>query len=333
MGARNGAVYFARFMRRLVLGLLLAMSAASCGPNGAGKPGEQPTPPPENLASEKFDVGTGYEGLAWGTSREEVLKKHPDAKPSAKNPKVLVRASKIAGDWPATEAYFFGERGLEEVEIKIEPKRSPQEAAALGISLDRRFKGTHETSLADDHMYQLAWFGEDTDVRLTYDLRESMTAGPVITFAMRTAARPTATVSSAPSTPSPGGSPAKQFSNGIRGARKLGLALTGASAEPGRLTLIYGDAQKAVELIVTSNPKTGEVLGYVELPRSAKKGNQRSAEAVLDTELKKGDVTKIVFGGKAGFEHLITVWFGDRFVTLDPKADNLLAGGSYAKPE
>lgn len=319
-------------MRRFAIGLLLLVGVQACGPgDGAGKPGEQPTPPPENLASEAFKVESGYAGLPWGASRSEVEKKFPDAKASAKNPDVLVRAGKIA-DWPMTEAFFFGERGLDEVEIKIEPKRSPQEAAALAISLDRKFRGTHETSLADDHMYQLAWFGEDTDVRLTYDLRESMTWGPVITYAVRTAARPTAEPTASVSTPSPGGSPGKQLSSGIRNARKSGLSLTSATAEPGRLTLIYGDATKALELIVTSDPKTGQLLGYVELPRSAKKGTQRGAEAVIDNELKKSDVTKIVFGGKAGFEHLVTVWFGSRFVTLDPKAPDLLAGGSYAKP-
>lgn len=319
-------------MRRSVIGAFFLASLSACGPgDGAGKPGEQPTPAPENLASDAFSVESGYAGLPWGASRSEVQKKIPDAKPSAKNPDVLVRAGRIA-DWPMTEAFFFGERGLDEVEVKIEPKRSPQEAAALAISLDRKFRGTHETSLADDHMYQLAWFGGDTDVRLTYDLRESMTWGPVITYAVRTAARATPAVTAGAGTPVAGGSPGKQLSAGIRNARKAGLSLTSASSEPGRLTLIYGDATKAFELIVTSDPKTGQLLGYVELPRSPKKGTQRGAEAVIDNELKKSDVTKIVFGGKAGLEHLVTVWFGARFVTLDPKAGDLLAGGSYAKP-
>ena len=318
-------------MRRATIGLLLAAASASCGPGGAGAPGAQPTPAPTNLASDAFQVASGYSGLAWGTSRADVLKKHPDAKPSEKNPEILVRPSTIA-DWPATEAYFFGEKGLEEVEIKIAPKRSPQESAALGMALDRQFRGVHETSLADDGMYQLAWFGEDTDVRLTYDLRESAAWGPVVTYAVRTAPRATPVPSNGAATPVASGAPGKNFGNAIRGARKAGLSLTGASAEPGRLTLVYGDATKAREIILTSDPKTGALLGYAELPRSPRKGLQRSAEAVLDSELESGDVTRLAFGGKAGFDHLVTLHFGARHVVLDPKAPNIYAGGSANRP-
>lgn len=319
-------------MRRAAIAfLLLAPLASSCSPGGAGAPGAQPTPPPENLAADAFEVASGYGGFAWGTSRAEVMKKHPDAKPSEKNPDVLVRPSSIA-DWPATEAYFFGAKGLNEVEIKIAPKRSPQEAAALGMSLDRQFHGVHETALADDQMYQFAWFGEDTGVRLTYDLRESATWGPVLTYALRSAPRAPPSPSATSATPVVSGAPGKSFGNAIRAARTAGLNLTGASAERGRLTLIYGDATRAVEILLTSDPKTGALLGYAELPRSPRKGLQRGAEAILDTELKSGEVTKLTFGGKAGLENVITVHFGARHVQLDPKAPDILIGGSYNKP-
>lgn len=318
-------------IRRSIAAWLLL--SAGCGGNGGGAPGAQPTPPPENLAADAFAVKSGYGDLAWGASRAQVLQSVDGAKPSAKNPDVLVRETKFEDLWPATEAYFFGEKGLEEVEIRIAPKRSPQEAASLGMALDRKFRGTHETSLADDQMYQLAWFGEDTDVRLTYDLRESATWGPVVTYAVRNAPRATPAPSGGGAvTPAAGGPPGRNFANAIRGARKSGLHLTGASAEPGRLTLIYGDATKGFEIIVTSDPKTGALLGYAELPRSPRKGLQRGAEAMLDKELLTSDVTKLTFGGKAGLENLVTVHFGGRHLQLDPKAPDILVGGSYASP-
>jgi len=314
--------------------LFAATAGASCNGGGGGAPGAQPTPPPDNLAAAAFAVKSGYGDLAWGTTRAQVLEKVPGAKPSAKNPDVVVRDTKFEDLWPATEAYFFGARGLEEVEIKIVPKRSPQEAASFGRKLDRQFKGTHETSLADDHMYQLAWFGDDTDVRLTYDLRESAAWGPVITYAVRSAPRATPTPSAGGAvTPLAGGPPGKSFANAIRGARKAGLHLTGASAQAGRLTLIYGDVTKSYEVLLTADPKSGALIGYAELPGAPTKGLQRGAEAMIDKELLTSDVTKLTFGGKAGLENFVTLHFGPRYLQLDPKAPDILVGGSYAKPE
>lgn len=291
---------------------------------------------PDTFATKDASVGSGFRSLAWGSTRKQVKREYPDVTPGKKDPSVLVRETTAMGK-PVTEAFFFDEGGgLEEVEVAYREKLSPHESAALALSLDGMF-GVHATSHADDHRYQFAWIGQDTEVRLTYDLRESITFGPVLGYALRRERPEPAPPGAASATNVPAGAGAgARFAASIRAARKEGLRLVAAEATAsGRLTLVYGDSSRAVEISLAANPKSGELIGSAELPRaSAGTAVQRSAETAIDAELARSDPERLVFGGKPGLEDVLTLEFPNgRYVQLQPGAPSLFVGGSANKPQ
>ncbi len=276
-----------------------------------------PSPTPESAIPE------GYRGTAWGTSREEIAKRNPDVKPGRKDPTILVRDATIAGKL-ATEAFFFDDRGLSEVEVRYLPKLTPQESGALGLKMDEMF-GAHETTLADEDAYQYAWIGNETEVRLTYDLRDETPFGPVVTYA-RTAPAPEASPSpsvaaSATATAPASKEPGARFGAEVRAARRAGKRLLAVEGAPGKLTLVLGDAAATIEVSLTADPKTGALLGSASLPRAGlESAPKERAEKAIDAELAKGDPIRLTFGGPAGMSDLVTLaWEDDRFVSLNPR--------------
>lgn len=318
---------------RLFLSICVACGVAACS-SPPPDPAAAPTPVPD-FAAKEAAVGSGFRALAWGATSEQVKKEYPDVEPGKKDPSVLVRETTALGK-PVTEAFFFGKTGgLEEVEVAYREKLSPHESAALALELDGMF-GVHQTSHADDHRYQFAWIGRDTEVRLTYDLRESVTFGPVLSYAVRREApAPSPTATPGGGTVVKGGSAGSRFAASVRAARKDGLHLVGAEASAGKLSLIYGDASRAVEISLAANPKTGELLGAAELARAPSPGAavQRSAEAAIDAELASSEPRKLVSGGKPGLDDVLTLELENgRYVQLQPGAPNLLVGASRNKP-
>ncbi len=156
--------------RRRSLGLLLLLAA--CEPSGG--PGRSAGP----SAGTEF---AGFDGLRWGSPRDEVRRARRDLRPGRKDPRVLVRETSRWGH-PAVEAYFFGDDDrLAEVEVRFEPKRSAEESAGIARALDAE-RGPHAVSRADATSYQLAWVDGSNEVRLTYDLREEIPFGPVVGY-------------------------------------------------------------------------------------------------------------------------------------------------------
>lgn len=312
--------------RALVIGSL-ALALAACRNGGGGGAGS----PTATLASA---VPEGYRGTPWGTSREEIAKKHPDARPGKRDPSVLVRDAKVAGK-AATEAFFFEAGALSEVEIRYVPKLTPQESGGLGVLMDGMF-GPHEIAHSDDDGYQYAWVGDSTEVRLTYDLRETVPFGPVVTYAQ---IEPVPVESAAPvASATPAKTPAKsdpgpRFGAEVRAARAEGKHLLAVEGAPGKLTLVLGSAESAMEISLTADPKNGTLLGSASLPRAGLESSPKSrVEAAFDAELAKGDPIRLTFGGPAGMNDLVTIVFpGDRFISLDPKQKDPLVSATIEK--
>ena len=256
----------------------------------------------------------------------QLLRKNPDAHPGQKDPKVLVKPTTITGQG-ATEAFFFDAAGaLDEVEVRYQPKRRPEESATLSINMDKMF-GPHEVTLADDNAYQEAWVGAGTEVRLTYDMRPAVPFGPVITYARRAERAPPKPAPSATATSAGPAGAGKAFGAGVKAAREAGMHLASVEARRGKLALLYQSAGEAREVALTSDPKSGALLGAAAIPSSPQPGaGQPRAEEAIDAALAAGEPVSLTFGSGA-LEGKATLTFaGGAWITLDPKAPDALAG-------
>lgn len=283
-------------------------------------------------------IPPGYEAFAWGTARERIAGAHGDARPGRDDPDVLVRDVRPGEgglrDATATEVYFFDAEGrLEEVEVRWQPKRTPEESAAIARALDARF-GPHLVAAADEHLYQFAWIGDDTEVRLTYDLRESVPFGPVMTWAAR-GGEPEAAATALPAATEEGDAPqlpGAGFAGHVRRARAAGLRLAAVEASRGKLLLVFSGPDSAVEVALASDPSDGRLLGSSALPRARLAVPPMArAEAALDRELARGAPVGMTFDHPAkGF---VTLRFpAGRWVAFDPSAGDPLAGTSESVP-
>lgn len=273
----------------------------------------------------------GYRDFAWGSTRDAVAVKHPDARPGKRDPTVLVRDVTLEGR-TATEAFFFdAKKGLVEVEIRYVPKRTPREAADLTRAFDKSF-GPHDVPLADENQYQAAWIGDAAEVRLTYDLREGIAFGPVVTWARREGgggavadATPSVVPSAAPAVG--GAATAGRFAASVKETRGAGLHLVDVESSGGKVVLVYAGAAEAVEIALAADPKTGALVGTAALPRAVPGDPEVQArlEAALDEELAKSLPKTMTFGGPAGMKELVTVTFANgRFLSIDPDAKDAL---------
>ena len=309
----------------LVLALLVlgGCSRDPAGKGAGGGEGEDDGP--------KVTLPKGYRDLAWGTAREAVATAHPDARPGKRDPTVLVRDVTLEGK-TATEAFFFDASSrLVEVEIRYVPKRTPREAAELTRGFDKSF-GPHDVPLADENQYQAAWIGEAGEVRLTYDLREQITFGPVVTWARREGGGATVAVATPSAKPSAapaagGAATAGRFAASVKETRGAGLHLVDVESSAGKIVLVYAGAAEAVEIALAADPKTGTLVGTATLPRAlpGELAGQARLEKALDEELAGGLPRSMTFGGPAGMKELVTLTFASgRFLSIDPNAKDAL---------
>lgn len=316
-------------MRPFLFAAALAIMASSCSRDPAAKGAAGGTAEEEGP---KVTLPAGYRDFAWGAARDEIAAKHPDARPGKRDPSVLVRDVTLDGK-TATEAFFFdSEKRLVEVEIRYVPKRTPREAAELTRGFDKEF-GPHDVPLADENQYQAAWIGDAAEVRLTYDLREQIAFGPVVTWARREGgggAVPSATPSAMPSAaPAAGGAAtAGRFAASVKETRAAGLHLVDVESTGGKVVLVYAGPSEAVEIALAADPKSGALVGTAALPRAVPAegaATQARLEAALDEELAKSLPKTMTFGGPAGMKELVTITFASgRFLSIDPGAKDAL---------
>lgn len=330
-----GIVLAARLTLTLAAGGAIALAGSGCrrgGTHASAGAAHTPTPRPT------VKVPEGYHGMSWGTPRARVEQSDPGLAPSKKDPKILVRDSSANG-MTGTEAFFFDANGgLEEVELRFSPKRTPKESAELGLTMDESM-GPHEVAAADDNGYQFVWQGTGTEVRLAYDLRDSVPWGPVISWApasLSSATAPTGgSPASTPGTPSVSGNPGPCFVSAIRTARSAGMHLNAVEGGRGRLTLVYETSGTAKEIALTADPKTGKLLGCATLPRAASSAPlQFRAETALDEEVAHTEPVALKFGGPAALRDVITVQFKDgSWLSLQPGAGDALVARSGNTPK
>lgn len=162
----------------LVWILLLFGGCKGTPPKEKDSPTE--TPVPETDRYKAPSVAAGYEGLAWGAPQKDVEKKFPNLQKKPES-HTLHRKAVISG-FPGQETFVFSKEGhLKEVELKVNPKLTPKNAARIARRYDTHY-GPHEITRADKTQYQFVWSMQSTHIYFTYDLTDAWKTGPIIHF-------------------------------------------------------------------------------------------------------------------------------------------------------